>query len=335
MPANAINVTAELTGADAGQVDLFVAHPAIESFDPVIGAAPPRAAAVVSAVGNASPKRIDLNGANLRSGRWYLTPANRGPGIASVRLKVSAAFAGTPAPIRDNLFVNPTRTNSGWFLNRAGDVMALAWYTYDDANQPVWYFAVGPGGGQAVWRQPLLRYTRGVSADQGRAVGEVIATRVAQNRVHIAWRLDGRWGAEPLAEIANPSCQTINGITADFTGNWYQPVPRGLGLNTFTMNGVEAYVPYLYDSAGNPRWVIALANLPNNGVIPLSQFIGPCPDCAFFPGSGVVIGTFTRSFTSQRTGQGRYQLTLAAPLVGSATTDAPIARLTDDLACGR
>ena len=99
--------------------------------------------------------------------------------------------------------------------------------------------------------------------------------------------------------------------------------------------GVEAYVPYLYDSRGNPRWVIALSNLPNNGVIPMFQFDGQCPDCAYQPGSGVPVGTLTRSFTSPRLGNGRFEIQLAPPLAGSAVTEAPIARLTDDLACGR
>jgi hypothetical protein len=186
-----------------------------------------------------------------------------------------------------------------------------------------------------VWRQTLLRYTRGVEADVGRPVGEVMLTRVGPDRVNVAWRLDGRWGSEPLFELAQPSCETIDGIRAEFTGNWYQVTDRGFGLNTFTMNGVEAYVPYLYDDRGYPRWVIALSNLPNDGVIPMLQFDGQCPDCAYLPGSGRAVGSFTRRFTSPRLGEGRFDITLAAPLSGRALTEAPIARLTDDLACGR
>lgn len=335
VPANAARVVVELSGPGAANADLHLAPAVAESFDPVIGRAPPRGLAAASATGGAAPKRIELSGSALRPGRWFATPTHRGPGVGELTLSLAIETAGTPPRLRDNLFVNPERTNTGWFLNRAGDLMALAWYTYDEARQPTWYIAFGPGGNAPVWRQTLLRYTRGVEADVGRPVGEVMLTRVGPDRVNVAWRLDGRWGSEPLFELAQPSCETIDGIRAEFTGNWYQVTDRGFGLNTFTMNGVEAYVPYLYDDRGYPRWVIALSNLPNDGVIPMLQFDGQCPDCAYLPGSGRAVGSFTRRFTSPRLGEGRFDITLAAPLSGRALTEAPIARLTDDLACGR
>lgn len=335
VPANATRMVVELAGPGAGNADLHLAPAQVPSFDPAIGRAPPRSLAAAAATGGAAPKRIEITGAALRPGRWFLTPTSRGPGVATLALSVAIETAGPPPRLRDNLFVNPERTNTGWFLNRAGDLMALAWYTYDDERRPTWYFALGPGGNAPVWRQTLLRYTRGVEADVGRPVGEVVLTRVAPDRFNVGWRLDGRWGSEPLFELAQPSCEAIDGLNAEFTGNWYQVMDRGFGLNTFTMNGVEAYVPYLYDDRGNPRWVIALSNLPNNGVIPMFQFDGQCPDCAYQPGSGVPVGTLTRRFTSPRLGNGRFDITLQPPLAGRALTEAPIARLTDDLACGR
>lgn len=335
VPANASRVVVELSGAGAANADLHLAPAPVLSFDPNIGRAPPRGLAAASATGGASPKRIELTGAALVPGRWFITPTNRGGAVAALSLAATIETTGAPPRLRDNLFVNPERTNTGWFLNRAGDLMALAWYTYDEERRPTWYFAVGPGGNAPVWRQTLLRYTRGVEADVGRPVGEVVLTRVGPDRINVGWRLDGRWGSEPLFELAQPSCESIDGINAEFTGNWYQVMDRGFGLNTFTMNGVEAYVPYLYDDRGNPRWVIALSNLPNNGVIPMLQFDGQCPDCAFEPGSGVPAGTLTRRFSTPRLGQGRFQIQLAPPLAGGASTDSPIARLTDDLACGR
>lgn len=335
VPANASRVVVELGGPGAATADLHLAPAPILSFDPNIGRAPPRGLAVASATGPASPKRVELTGAALVPGRWFVTPTNRGSAVAPLALSATIETSGAPPRLRDNLFVNPERTNTGWFLNRAGDLMALAWYTYDEARQPTWYFAVGPGANAPVWRQTLLRYTRGVEADVGRPVGEVVLTRVGPDRINVGWRLHGRWGSEPLYELAQPSCETIDGITAEFTGNWYQVMDRGFGLNTFTMNGVEAYVPYLYDDRGHPRWVYALANLPNDGVLPVLQFDGQCPDCAFEPGTGIVVGTFTRRFTSPRTGTGRYDFTLVPPLAGRIVSEAPIARLTQDLACGR
>lgn len=335
VPANASRLTVDLSGPGAGNADLHLAPAALESFDPNIGVAPPRSLALGSALGAAASKRVEISGSNLRPGRWFVTPTNRGPGVASLSLAATVETTGALPRLRDNLFVNPERTNTGWFLNRAGDLLALAWYTYDEERRPTWYFAVGPGGNAPIWRQTLLRYTRGVEADVGRPIGEVVLTRVGPDRINVGWRLDGRWGSEPLFELAQPSCETINGLRADFTGNWYQVADRGFGLNTFTMNGVEAYVPYLYDDRGNPRWVIALSNLPNNGVIPMLQFDGQCPWCSFAPGNGRAAGTLTRTFSSPRLGNGRFQIQLLAPLTGSAVTEAPIARLTDDLACGR
>jgi len=335
VPANASRMVVEMSGSGVGNADLHLAPALVASFSPAIGRAPPRSLAVAAATGDANPKRLEITGADLRPGRWFVTPTHRGPGVGALTLSVSIETSGAPPRLRDNLFVNPERTNTGWFLNRAGDLMALAWYTYDEARRPTWYFAVGPGANAPIWRQTLLRYTRGVEADVGRPVGEVVLTRVGPDRANVAWRLDGRWGSEPLHELARPSCETIDGINAEFTGNWYQVMDRGFGLNTFTMNGVEAYVPYLYDDRGNPRWVIALSNLPNNGLIPMFQYDGQCPDCDYQPGSGVPVGTFTRSFTSPRLGHGRFEIQLAPPLSGSAVTEAPIARLTDDLPCGR
>ena len=335
VPANATRVVFEASGPDAGAIDLYAAPDASASMDPNVMRAPPASAAVASIGGLANPKRLEIGANRLTPGRWYVVPRARGSAPAAFSLRATVETTGAPPPLRDGLYMNFARTNTGWFLNRAGDLMALAWYTFDEARQPVWYIAIAPGASGPVWRSPLMRYVRGIEADIGHPVGEVVLTRTSAQRARVAWRLDGRWGSEPLTELALPRCQVIDGIDAEFTGNWYQLLDRGFGLNTFTQGGVEAYVPYVYDERGNPRWVIAVADLPNNGVIALQQFNGQCPDCAFAPGNGVVVGSLTRSFSSPRLGRGRFALQLAAPLIGGANTDAPIARLTDDLPCGR
>jgi subtilisin family serine protease len=320
---------------NAGGVDLFVARAVDPGTGPAIAAAPPRSAASASALGADAAKRVQLGGASLAPGRWYLTPVNRGTATADVLLSVSTTVAGAAAGLRDNGYFNPARSGHGVLVGRAGDQLSATWFTYRADGAPTWYIAqaAAPAADAAVWHAPLRRATWNGSSGQLMVIGDAWITRTGDNQFTWSWKVDGAFGSEPLREVVGPAC--VDGGSRDYSGNWFDPSRPGYGYVIYTLPQAETQALFLYDGQGNPAWLYAQNSPYGSADFSLQQYSGFCPGCAAVPIGTRSAGTLRRDFSSVRTGTGTIAASFLAPLAGSWSSSDTLVRISVDLDCPR
>jgi subtilisin family serine protease len=325
------------SSADAGEgdIDLWLVPASVHAGDPPLPAAPPRSTALASAQTSGSNERITLQA--IAPGRYHVVAANRGPGAQQFELRVTATTAGAPPRLMENLYFNPQRDGHGVFVSRGGGQLVLFWYTYDDAGAPTWYFAAAPAaaGGEAVWSAPLSRSTWNGTGYQLTTVGRVLVTRTADDRYVYAWQLDGSWGAEPLLPVAAPSCPRVGGVQVDYTGQWYSPQRDGYGFSVLSLDRIEVQLAYVYDDAGNPRWVLGSREPFGASTLDMRQFRGFCPQCAAVATSSRFAGTLVRNYANVSAGSAALELVFADGVAGAWRSDLPTLMLSAPLDCAR
>jgi subtilisin family serine protease len=332
VPPGATTLDVAMSGT--GSADLYVAPGAVDPAQSAVANAPPRSAAVASATGAGAAKQLSV-GSGLAPGRGWITPVNTGASVATLTIEAAVATTPTSAVVRDNGYFNPSRSGHGVFLSEGGADRLLIWYTYGADRAPTWYLAQGPkpAAGVAVWSAPLLRFTWDGATSAGQPVGEALLTTTGPDRFTFTWTLDGTTGSEPLVAVSPPDCPQSGGGRVDYSGAWYAPAQPGYGYSVLTYATTEVQVAYLYDAAGNPRWLYGQNTPFGSGTFALSQFAGFCPLCERTPPAGPVVGTLTRTLADPGSGTTGVSATLTAPLSGAWTTNDATAKLTRDLPC--
>ena len=333
VPVNAQRLVVETSGS--GEVDLYGAAASAAPAGPAIAAAPARAEARASSINPGAVERIELAGATLTPGRWYLTPVNAGSAMASVRLAARVTTSGALPLPADNAYYDPARSGHGVFLGQGAGQWVAYWYTYLQDGTPAWYLAQAPlpAPDAAGWRAALSRFTWNGTAAVGSVVGEVIVAPGVDGGFQWSWRLDGAWGSEPLLPIAPPACPQSTGGPVDYSGAWYAPALPGYGYSVLTLPGTEVQVAYLYDGAGAPRWLLGSNSPFGSGEFRLDQYRGFCPNCAFVATTASAAGRVGRSYAAPAQGSATLEANLLAPLAGAWQATHATARLTRDLPC--
>ncbi len=310
----------------------------------------------VSAVASAGPELFDTAGTpvvrefdlvpgqsvsygmtvGLTPGRWYIVPFNASASSNEIELSVLPFAQGAAADrIPPGTFFNPARSGHGLFLSQGGPVAALIWYAYREDGTPEFYTMgrVWPTDGASSFEGPLLRFTWDGAETRYVNVGRGGLTRTADG-YRFSWSLYGRHGSEPVAEIRDgASCPTDGAITGDFSGTWYAPARSGYGYSLFTTLATDSELAYLYDDAGNPRWLIGQNSPFGAGQLTMSQTEGACPLCAYRAPTFRVAGTLTRSFSSLEAGRIAIDVTLLPPVSGRWTEDDSVVRLATSRSC--
>lgn len=334
VPANASSLT--VSSAGTGEVDLYLAR-AESTTAPAIAAAPARGLATGTSIHPGATETITLSGAALPPGRWYVTPVNPGSTAAEFDLTVSMQYgAARPAP-RFGVYYNPGRSGSGLHLfpGNNGTIWGASWYTYLEDGTPTWYFGTAPAptAQQGVWRLPLQRFSWDGSAAKGTNVAVVQLAFVDANRMTFSFELDGQAGSEPLTFIDAGGCPQLNGRTAALSGVWYSPARSGTGHTLNAHPGIENNGTYIYDGLGIARWVLAQASPFGPATMPISQLDGFCPLCTHKTPTLTTIGSLTRSYASDSSGNIKIDLQFQAPVGGSWNIDLPMQKLSDALPC--
>ena len=329
VPPNASALT--LTSTGIGEVDLYAAQ-APGASGPVIAAAPARASAHASATGTGAAGTITLGGAALQPGRWYVTPVNTGNAQARVNITATLAYATARPATKFGAYFNPARSGTGVFLYEAGPAWALIWYAFLEDGTPTWYLgsAPAPSAEQGAWTVKLSRFTWNGSAANGTEVGEAVLSLLDPQRFTFSWNIDGGSGSETLQWIDAGGCPAA--VPRDLTGSWYAPSLSGYGYSINVHPGLETSAAYFYDDEGRARWAFGASD--GTGAVPLSQYDGACPLCAYRAPLATPVGSFVREWISESSGHGALDIDLVAPLSGSWNTAAPIAKITDPLGCG-
>jgi hypothetical protein len=295
VPAGATRLVATTTSTR--NVDLYLANAAVTGA-PAIVAAPPRAAAQATAAGASGNESINLSGASLLPGRWYVTVVNAAAEPASV--SVRATVLGQAPVVRPGSYFNNQRGGHGLFLYPAGTDLAGLWYTYLQDGSPTWYYLQGAAPGtNGIWAAKLYRSAWTGTGNRLTEIGRASVTPSGADAFSFSYTLDGETGAEPLAALGR-GCPSLSGAPLDVSSHWFNPATSGTGYSVQMFPGYEFYAAFVYDGLGVPRFLVAERNGFGGAeaTLPLEQLTGFCPLCAR-PGAPArqAIGSFTRRFS--------------------------------------
>lgn len=330
VPAHASALSARLDAA--GDVD-FSAVPA-PAFDgprlPSLDAGTPAAVGSVAVEGG---RRLRVEGAALKPGRWYLIARNRGQAAVTASLSVEVESAVNAPGFVSGAYYNPARSGSGAYIHDAGDARSLLWYAYLQDGTPTWYLAVAarPVATSASWRASLLRFGWNGTAAVPTEVGEVVVTTLDGDSIQFAWNLDGESGTETYRRIGAGSCPP-GGL--DLNGTWYPPQRSGIGFSIVAGAGIESHAVYLYDDRGLPRWLVGSTSPFGAERLPLSALSGSCPLCDYRSPQSVPAGELLRSYgASGDEGRVNLSATLPGAFPGRWQFELPIRKLTSPTGC--
>jgi subtilisin family serine protease len=306
--------------------------------------------AVVASLGPpiATPVRTDnvQGSAKLRMepgssiGRWNLRVRSTSNLASNVQLKLTVIESSNAVPtIAPEIYYNPSRPGHGLFVTRAGNDAQIMWYTYDDQNQPTWYWMFPNGfyqntSGVAVTTINRYAFDGSKVVGRGNVVGTASFTRIDNDTFYFGFNIMGKATSEIMRRLNVSKC------TAGFdsTGAWYQPATSGWGGSLHSTPSLEFQGFFIYDDRGNPRWVLGQADSPSNGqTVQLYQHIGFCPTCAFQPDTRRPVGSYQFNVTQPGVDPMRASVGLnvnfLSPLSGSFLRSGDFARLTGARAC--
>lgn len=216
--------------------------------------------------------------------------------------------------IRDGNYYNPKRSGNGFNSYLFGG----NWYTAAADHTPMWYQTVGNYEDNLLMA-PLLRVTNQatlpVIAASPEQVGRFYMARVDTTHALMAWQFnDGRTGAERI-ELAAATAGVMR-ANPDYTQHWYPPSQSGWGLDVESLllggNNTHISLIYLYDNAGQPRWVM--------GDGPLDSHRPHCPGCPQYADWNTrkqPAGSRTLQWNGNANATINTTITLPAPLQGT------------------
>jgi len=298
----------------------------------------PDAAQVIDSDSGSGDSGPNLAVSSPQSGRWYAVLANGGDSAAPVEIRASLAFGSAPLPIHRGLWQPSSRPElrQGFDYNWGSTDRSLLWYSYDEAGQPAWYIAGSPPPAGNAWFSPLYRVTNDGAQQQLTDVGRVAVTMLAEDDALFTFTLFGESGTDRMQPLSARTCPQVDGSQRSYTGIWYRGV-AGLGGASVVVNAqTQAQIHYLFDDAGEPRWLVAqdLAQPePTNPELPMLQFRGYCAVCEGAPPTSEPMGVLTRDFSSETAGSWTLDYLFREPLSGSVQRTDQIVKLTTTLDC--
>ncbi|MCA1778029.1 MAG: hypothetical protein LC637_01215, partial [Xanthomonadaceae bacterium] len=279
------------------------------------------------------------SGGRLTNARYYIVLENDQPQETLVTVTASVEELGS-IPTQRGLWGPETRAiNQGFDWEVGGDNSFLLWYTYDEQGLPTFYISAAlPEDPQSSYfSAPLLRVTSNGERQTPVVVGEVQSTRIAADRMMIAWRLNGNHGAEMFNPNHGSSCPTINGQQRSFLGHWISQGAFTGGITWLITATSEAAVRYYYDRTNQPRWVIAdtelPATLPNGNRMEVLDLRGWCAYCEPVPLEADVVGTLERQFLNLVSVRDVTDFVAGAGIDTSVSNDRQLLRLSNVLQC--
>ena len=346
IPAGTETLSIRASGADAIQSDNLRIDLVRLDFDEALTdppfATPADGRPVVASAsggGGFGPQVIVTGG--VAPGRWYPVVRNEGGEAAAVSIRAEVEQGGAAVDPHPGLWEPSSRPliSQGFEFNWADDDVSphfMVWYTYDEAGQPVWFFASAERDGRNIWTADLLRVTNDGAAQQLQRVGSVSLTLLATDDAMFSYTLYGQSGTERMMKQSLLTCPEVSGVPTSYTGHWFRGTP-GLGGATVLMNeSVQAQAHYLFDASGVPRWLFAQdpqVNDPGAPVIPFLQFQGFCAVCASVQPTYSIVGSLERSFSSESAGSWTLDFAFDPPLTGSVQRTDSILKLSHRIDC--
>ncbi|MCB1561651.1 MAG: S8 family serine peptidase [Xanthomonadales bacterium] len=339
VPPNASRLQIESSGE--GEVDLYAAwggnFPAART-DTSISPAPSRGDADGTSIHGGATESIDLQGASLKPGRWYITPVNGGDADASFSLTatVTSGSQAAPAP-QFGGYYNPARSGSGAFLYRVAGSWALILYSFLDDGTPTWYLGTAPqpSGTTGTWTVSLGRFAWDGDSASARQVGEATVTMLDETSMAFTTTIDGEVASQRMVRVDPGTCPVDSGNPLELTASWYAPTLSGAGFSVTAIPELEATAAYFYDEEGRARWAIGSSSPFGTDTLPMSVHIGgSCFACSYEAAQASAVGSYVRTYAGDgSSGHAKLDLALPSPLSGEWHSDADIVPLTEFPGC--
>ncbi|HET9048870.1 MAG TPA: hypothetical protein VFN29_07930 [Chiayiivirga sp.] len=192
---------------------------------------------------------------------------------------------------RDGNYSNPQRSGNGFNYHSFGGI----WYTANSDHTPSWYTIAGQFKDNLLDTTLLRTTITPVEIEIGplppelspllvehHRVGSARIARVDASQILLAWRFNnGQQGAE-LLRLTTDGVARAN---PDHTNHWYPPLQSGWGADVESLQiqgqRFDSVLPYFYDKAGQPRWVLSDGFIAD-GLLQLNSYRPHCPGCARF-----------------------------------------------------
>lgn len=219
----------------------------------------------------------------------------------------------TPAPrqAEPGIYWNPERNGEGIEIYQVGEQTAVVQFAFDDNGNSEWLLGAS-NADQSAWQADLNRFQRNeqglaatVSAGQGsfdfhRGPYNPLCATVDQSNIanlgSFSWNLNGEQGESCLRPLFDSVDST------GFSGAWNAgDTENGWGLSLYELaNNRIAVALYIYDTNGDPRWLLGTADRGTGNAISVEmmRFQGYCRSCSPEAVSNSSAGTVTLNLTS-------------------------------------
>ncbi len=174
---------------------------------------------------------------------------------------------------------NPDTNGRGFDIHIFENFLSVIWYTYDNQGSPIWYISSGELEG--------FEYSGDLNKTHLNADGSVSLTKIGstflsfsdERNAQVDWQINSTQGSESLQWIVWSNEEE----SKNYTGLWNRPDAPGWGISVSTIGKTSVGIAYLYDSQGEPRWLISD---PVQGSAPLNLELKAvfsqtlCPSCS-------------------------------------------------------
>ena len=287
--------------------------------------------------GSGSAQGIGFSLQQPDEGRWYVVLDNTNSSEALVDVTANLA-AATPQTSQRGLWSPRDRQIfQGIEWQESGGTDFIVWYAYDADGVPVFYNAVAESDpDSSVWQADILRTTSIGVRNNTNVVGRVQITHLGDDEMMVAWRLKGRSGAERFTPDSTPTCPTVDGQAASYTGHWFAPDVAEGGTTMIVTDSVQAQVRYYYDDLGIGRWVITNDSAgagPTAEQIDVLELRGFCASCQEEDVTIETVGSYSRVFEGEENATEIVEFDSRPPLNQTYESDQTIIKVSSRQDC--
>lgn len=298
----------------------------------VPGTPAPNTPAVASDTGSAAGIGFSLD---PEEGRWYVVLTNTTAQEARVDVTV-LLDESTPNLSRRGLWSPMDRSIfQGIEWQESGGTEFIVWYAYDDQGLPVFYNGIADAG-SSIWQADVLRTTSIGTRNNIDVVGRMQITQLGSEEMMVAWRMNGRYGAERFSPDIAPTCPQEGGTPVSYTGHWFAPGQAQGGTTMIVTEASQAQVRYYFDDLGIGRWVITTDSAQGGPLaeqLDVLELRGFCPSCQEAEIVIDTVGSYSRIFDDEDSATEIIEFESLPPLNQTYSTEVSIEKLSSPLGC--
>jgi hypothetical protein len=199
--------------------------------------------------------------------------------IFLLAMAISAPASAVDSPY-DGWYYVSGEDGTGISIEIQGNILFMAWYTYNQSGQPIWHTTGGPmstatqySGNFLLWSGTPLGTTPWAGATAGND-GTVQITFNSATQATLSWAGVGGTssGSKTITKFMqdfSPGCLD----SRDVTGWWYDPSKNGMGFFIEARGGSLFMAWYHYRDDSSPRWWSAFGAFPSGSHALNSTFL--------------------------------------------------------------